>query len=64
MVSFMSLYEENSDFSLLADTFLEAYIPDYQPGIQEKPDPRYRRNNSVFLYYNDDLLTLKDVKTF
>ena len=50
---FYELIEQNSNFSLLADTFLEAYIPEYQPGIQEKPDPRYRKSNSVFLYYND-----------
>ena len=61
---FYESIEENSDFSLLADTFLEAYIPDYQPGIQEKPDPRYRKNNSVFLYYNERFTYIERRKNF
>ena len=61
---FYELIEQNSNFSLLADTFLEAYIPEYQPGIQEKPDPRYRKNNSVFLYYNDRFTYIERRKNF
>ena len=61
---FYESIEENNDFSLLADTFLEAYIPEYQPGIQEKPDPRYRRNNSVFLYYNKRFTYIERRKNF
>ncbi len=61
---FYQSIEENDDFSLLADTFLEAYIPEYQPGIQEKPDPRYRRNNSVFLYYNNRFTYIERRKNF
>ena len=61
---FYELVEQNENFSLLADTFLEAYIPEYQPGIQEKPDPRYRRNNSVFLYYNDRFTYIERRKNF
>ena len=55
---------KNNNFSLLADTFLEAYTPDYQPGIQEKPDPRFRRNNSLFLYYNERFTYIERRKTF
>jgi hypothetical protein len=61
---FYESIEENDDFSLLADTFLEAYIPEYQPGIQEKPDPRYRRNNSVFLYYKNRFTYIERRKNF
>jgi len=61
---FYESIEENSNFALLADTFLEAYIPEYQPGIQEKPDPRYRRNNSVFLYYNKRFTYIERRKNF
>ena len=61
---FYELIEQNSNFSLLADTFLEAYIPEYQPGIQEKPDPRYRKSNSVFLYYNDRFTYIERRKNF
>ncbi len=61
---FYQSIEENSDFALLADTFLEAYIPEYQPGIQEKPDPRYRKNNSVFLYYKNRFTYIERRKNF
>ena len=49
---FYELILEIDTFLLLADTFLEIYIPDYQPGIQERPDPTYRKKN-VILIYND-----------
>ena len=61
---FYESVEENSNFSLLADTYLEAYTPDYQPGIQEKPDPRFRRNNSLFLYYKDRFTYIERRRTF
>ena len=61
---FYESVEENSNFSLLADTYLEAYTPDYQPGIQEKPDPRFRRNNSLFLYYKGRFTYIERRKTF
>ena len=61
---FYESIEQNNNFSLLADTFLEAYTPDYQPGIQEKPDPRFRRNNSLFLYYKDRFTYIERRKTF
>ena len=61
---FYESIEQNSNFSLLADTFLEAYTPDYQPGIQEKPDPRFRRNNSLFLFYKDRFTYIERRKTF
>ena len=61
---FYESIEENSNFSILADTFLEAYTPDYQPGIQERPDLRYRRNNSIFLYHNKRFRYIERRKNF
>ena len=54
---FYEVIEINDNFSLLADTYLEIYFPEYTPGIQDKPDPKYRKKNSVFLYYNCLLYT-------
>ena len=51
---FYESIHENQDFSILADTFLEAYIP----------DSRYRRNNSVFLYYKDRFTYIERRKNF
>ena len=43
---------------------LEIYYPDYTPGIQDKPDPKYRKKNSVFLYYNDKFNYVERRKSF
>ena len=61
---FYESIDVKNNYSLLADTFLEAYIPEYQPGIQEKPDPRYRRNNSLFLYYKSRFTYIERRKNF
>ena len=61
---FYQSIEENRYFSLLTDTFLESYIPDYQPEIQEKPDPRFRRNKSTFLYYKNRFTYIERRKSF
>ena len=61
---FYEVIEINDNFSLLADTYLEIYFPDYTPGIQEKPDPKYRKKNSVFLYYKDRFNYVERRKSF
>lgn len=61
---FYEVIESNEDFSLLADTYLEIYFPEYTPGIQEKPDPKYRKRNSVFLYYNNRFNYVERRKNF
>ena len=61
---FYEVIESNKNFSLLADTYLEIYYPDYTPGIQDKPDPKYRKKNSVFLYYNDKFNYVERRKSF
>ena len=61
---FYEVIESNENFSLLADTYLEIYYPDYTPGIQDKPDPKYRKKNSVFLYYNDKFNYVERRKSF
>ena len=60
----MSDSEINDNFSLLADTYLEIYFPEYTPGIQDKPDPKYRKKNSVFLYYKDRFNYVERRKSF
>ena len=61
---FYEAIEINEDFSLLADTYLEIYFPDYTPGIQDKPDPKYRKKNSVLLYYKDRFNYVERRKSF
>ena len=52
---FYELITENESFLLLADTYLELYEPSYTAGIQEKPEPTYRRNNSLLLYVDNKI---------
>jgi len=61
---FYEVIEINDNFSLLADTYLEIYFPEYTPGIQDKPDPKYRKKNSVFLYYKDRFNYVERRKSF
>lgn len=53
---FYESIESNENFSLLADTFLEAYTPDYQPGFQEKPNLTFRTKNILFIFSSDKLV--------
>ena len=41
----------NDNFKLIADTYIKVEIPHYQPGIQQKPDPSFRRVSETYLYY-------------
>ena len=61
---FYELIMENDSFLLLADTYLEIYIPDYQPGIQARPDPTYRKKNSILLYQNNIFKKIERRKKF
>lgn len=61
---FYEAIEINDNFSLLADTYLEIYFPEYTPGIQDKPDPKYRKKNSVFLYHKDRFNYVERRKSF
>jgi len=61
---FYEAIEINDNFSLLADTYLEIYFPEYTPGIQDKPDPKYRKKNSVLLYYKDRFNYVERRKSF
>lgn len=61
---FYEAIEVNDNFSLLADTYLEIYFPEYTPGIQDKPDPKYRKKNSVLLYYKDRFNYVERRKSF
>ncbi len=61
---FYELISENDNFSLIADTFLELYEPSYTAGIQEKPEPTYRRNNSLLLYVDNKMKKIERRKNF
>ena len=61
---FYEVIETNNNFLLLADTYLEIYYPEYTPGIQDKPDPQYRKKNSVFLYYKERFNYVERRKSF
>lgn len=61
---FYEVIEENDNFSLLADTYLEIYFPSYTPGIQDKPDPVFRKRNSVFLYHKNKFNYVERRKSF
>jgi len=61
---FYELITENDNFSLIADTFLELYEPSYTAGIQEKPEPTYRRNNSLLLYVDNKMIKIERRKNF
>lgn len=61
---FYELITETENFSLLADTFLELYEPNYTAGIQEKPDPTYRKNNSLLLYAKNKMKKIERRKKF
>jgi len=41
----------NDNFKLIADTYIKVEIAHYTPGIQEKPDPSFRRVSETYLYY-------------
>jgi len=41
---------------------LEAVEQDYQPGIQEKPNLKYKKANSLFIENNNTISELKSTK--
>jgi len=61
---FYELINQNENFTLLADTFLETYMPDYTPGIQVKPDPTYRKSNEIMLLNKNRFFKIQRNKKF
>ena len=56
---FYELITKNNKFSILKSFSLEAIEPDYQPGIQDKPNLRYKKANSLFIVVNNKLSQIK-----
>ena len=58
------LYNSEKDFKLLADTYLKLDIPHYQPGIQEKPDPTFKKTSEYYIYIGERLVKYERSKGF
>mgnify|MGYP001344987181 FL=1 len=58
------LYDSTKNFKLLADTYLRMEIAHYTPGIQEKPDPEFKKKNDFYFYYNERLIEMERSKNF
>jgi len=56
---FYLLITKNDKFSILKSFSLEAIEPDYQPGIQDKPNLKYKKSNSLFIESNNKLSQIK-----
>ena len=56
---FYELITKNNKFSILKSFSLEAIEQDYQPGIQDKPNLRYKKANSLFIVVNNKLSQIK-----
>ena len=58
-------YEEitkNDKFSILKSHYIEAIEPNYQPGIEEKPNLRYRKANMFNLIIENKISQIKMTK--
>jgi hypothetical protein len=58
------LYESSKDFKLIANTYLRMEIAHYTPGIQEKPDPTFKKRNDFFIFYNDRLIEMERSRSY
>ena len=56
---FYELITKNNKFSILKSFSLEAIEQDYQPGIQDKPNLRYKKVNSLYIVVNNKLSQIK-----
>ncbi len=53
------LFNSKKDFKLLADTYLKLEIPHYTPGIQEKPDPTFKKTSEYYILYKERLIEIE-----
>ena len=58
------LYDSTKNFKLIADTYLRMEIAHYTPGIQEKPDPTFKKKNDFYIYYKERLIQMERSKGF
>lgn len=59
---FYELISENDNFKILKSHFLETIEPKYQPGIEEKPNLRYRKSSILNLLANGNINQIKSNK--
>lgn len=59
---FYELVTENDKFSVLKSHLIEAIEPKYQPGIEDKPNLRYRKANMLHLVINNKISQVKSSK--
>jgi len=59
---FYELISENEYFKILKSHYVEAIEPVYQPGIEEKPNLRYRKANMLNLVVNNKINQIKTNK--
>lgn len=59
---FYELISENEYFKILKSHYLEAIEPKYQPGIEDKPNLRYRKANMLNLVVNNKISQIKTNK--
>ena len=59
---FYELISENEYFKILKSHYVEAIEPVYQPGIEDKPNLRYRKANMLNLLVNNKINQIKTNK--
>ena len=59
---FYELITKNDRFIILKSHFVEAIQPKYQPGIEDKPNLRYRKANMLNVVVNNKISQLKSTK--
>jgi len=59
---FYELISENEYFKILKSHYVEAIEPKYQPGIEDKPNLRYRKANMLNLLVNNKINQIKTNK--
>ena len=59
---FYELITKNDKFSILKSHFVEAIQPKYQPGIEDKPNLRYRKANMLNVVINTKISQIKSNK--
>ena len=57
-------YKSDLGFELVGEVFIKVEIPYYTPGIQEKPDPSFRKVNELSIRINDRLRKIDRNKGF
>ena len=59
---FFELIIKNDKFSILKSHYVEAFQPKYQPGIEDKPNLRYRKANMLNVVINNKISQIKSNK--